>query len=453
MNCTYKNKLMPHRPSRVILSVQRCYIQMCGRTACALDKNTICQRCTLNPSSSNKPLLPRWDDKRSGHKYVPSYNLAPGCFTPVLVLGKFVGAESIVAIQPMYWGLVPSFAPKESSASFATSNARIESLLQKPTYGSSMRQGKRCVVLAQGFYEWKTTDGRKQPYYVYPSDPKKLLMMAGVFAFHEQKQVVLTTDDDVNTWLDPSVLNPQQAQAFLTRIASEAKLAPLSMHPVTQRMNSTRYNEPDCIAPLTEPVDSNIMLRPVNLNDFGRRFWSLLKTIIFAIGSHPSPSHARWSQWLEREFTDRKVRGSNLTCASRLPLSRLGQPDSIPAVVQPSGGMAVGHRKGATAGPAADDINSELYTCLASHWDSLFFNNDHLIVCAECSFDMVTILSSFRKSIKARGSSNLMIKFLKRSEEVQATQPASKKQACDDACIPVEKHEEKKQDQIKTEPH
>ncbi|OON23767.1 hypothetical protein X801_00317, partial [Opisthorchis viverrini] len=287
---------------------------MCGRTACALDKNTICQRCTLNPSSSNKPLLPRWDDKRSGHKYVPSYNLAPGCFTPVLVLGKFVGAESIVAIQPMYWGLVPSFAPKESSASFATSNARIESLLQKPTYGSSMRQGKRCVVLAQGFYEWKTTDGRKQPYYVYPSDPKKLLMMAGVFAFHEQKQVVLTTDDDVNTWLDPSVLNPQQAQAFLTRIASEAKLAPLSMHPVTQRMNSTRYNEPDCIAPLTEPVDS-------------------------------------------------------------------------------------------------------------------------------------------KKSIKARGSSNLMIKFLKRSEEVQATQPASKKQACDDACIPVEKHEEKKQDQIKTEPH
>ncbi|TGZ60106.1 hypothetical protein CRM22_008731 [Opisthorchis felineus] len=310
---------------------------MCGRTACALDKDTICQRCTLNPSSSNKPLVPRWDDKRSGHKYVPSYNLAPGSFTPVLVLGKFVGAESIVAIQPMHWGLVPSFAPKESSASFATSNARIESLLQKPSYGSSMRQGKRCVVLAQGFYEWKTTDGRKQPYYIYPSDPKKLLMMAGVFAFHEQKRlfsysvitadsvgivadvhhrmpVVLTTDDDVTTWLDPSVLNPQQAQAFLTRIASEAKLAPLSMHSVTQRMNSTKYDYPDCIAPLTELVDS-------------------------------------------------------------------------------------------------------------------------------------------KKSIQARGSSNLMIKFLKRSEEAQATQPSNKKQACDDACISVEKHEEKKRNLIKTETH
>ncbi|KAG5444076.1 hypothetical protein CSKR_104237 [Clonorchis sinensis] len=58
---------------------------------------------------------------------------------------------------------------------------------------------------------------------------------------------------------------------------------------------------------------------------------------------------ARRPKWLERELTDRKVRGSNPTSASRLPLSRLGQPGSIPALVQPSGGMAVRHRKGATA--------------------------------------------------------------------------------------------------------
>ncbi|KER27589.1 hypothetical protein T265_05405 [Opisthorchis viverrini] len=57
---------------------------------------------------------------------------------------------------------------------------------------------------------------------------------------------------------------------------------------------------------------------------------------------------ARWPKWLEREFTDRKVRGSNPTSASRLSLSRLGQPGSIPALVQPSGGMAVRLRKDAT---------------------------------------------------------------------------------------------------------
>ncbi|KAG5442314.1 Tubulin-specific chaperone C [Clonorchis sinensis] len=54
----------------------------------------------------------------------------------------------------------------------------------------------------------------------------------------------------------------------------------------------------------------------------------------------------RWPKWLERELTDRKVRGSNPTSASRIPLSRLGQPGSIPALVQPSGGMAARHRKG-----------------------------------------------------------------------------------------------------------
>ncbi|KER25612.1 LOW QUALITY PROTEIN: hypothetical protein T265_14179, partial [Opisthorchis viverrini] len=58
---------------------------------------------------------------------------------------------------------------------------------------------------------------------------------------------------------------------------------------------------------------------------------------------------ARWPKWLDREFTDRKVRGSNPTSASQLPLSRLGQPGSIPALVLPSGGMAARHRKGATA--------------------------------------------------------------------------------------------------------
>ncbi|KER29364.1 hypothetical protein T265_13392, partial [Opisthorchis viverrini] len=53
---------------------------------------------------------------------------------------------------------------------------------------------------------------------------------------------------------------------------------------------------------------------------------------------------ARWPKWLEHEFTDRKVRGSNPTSASRLPLSRLG----IPALVSPKRGMAVWRRKGAT---------------------------------------------------------------------------------------------------------
>ncbi|KAG5441728.1 hypothetical protein CSKR_110671 [Clonorchis sinensis] len=70
---------------------------------------------------------------------------------------------------------------------------------------------------------------------------------------------------------------------------------------------------------------------------------------------------AGWLKWLEREFTDRKVRGSNPTSASRLPLSRLGQPGSISALVFPSGGMAARHRKGVTAERNSESIR--LWVC------------------------------------------------------------------------------------------
>ncbi|KER19633.1 hypothetical protein T265_11645 [Opisthorchis viverrini] len=64
---------------------------------------------------------------------------------------------------------------------------------------------------------------------------------------------------------------------------------------------------------------------------------------------HDQLSRARWPKWLEREFTDRKVRGSNPISVSRPPLPSLGQPGSIPALALPSGGMAVRHRKGVIA--------------------------------------------------------------------------------------------------------
>ncbi|KAG5450586.1 hypothetical protein CSKR_101746 [Clonorchis sinensis] len=63
--------------------------------------------------------------------------------------------------------------------------------------------------------------------------------------------------------------------------------------------------------------------------DISCNFWNIIEV--------------KWLEWVERESTGRKVRGLNPTSASRLPLSRLGQPGSIPAPVLPSGGMAAGH--------------------------------------------------------------------------------------------------------------
>ncbi|KER19830.1 hypothetical protein T265_11496 [Opisthorchis viverrini] len=91
-----------------------------------------------------------------------------------------------------------------------------------------------------------------------------------------------------------------------------------------------------------------------------RKFVNIISFLVFSgfrtqscVPLSPFPFNfeigARWTKWLEREFTDRKVRGSNPTSATRLPLSRLGRPGSIPALVQPSCGMAARHRMVATA--------------------------------------------------------------------------------------------------------
>ncbi|KAG5443492.1 hypothetical protein CSKR_101050 [Clonorchis sinensis] len=81
---------------------------------------------------------------------------------------------------------------------------------------------------------------------------------------------------------------------------------------------------------------------------------------------HGCPRAGRWHKWLEREFIDRKVRGSNPTSASRLPLSRLRQPGSIPALVLPSGVMAIGGRFGSSTSLWLKSLTTRQW-CLAGN--------------------------------------------------------------------------------------
>ncbi|KAG5447651.1 hypothetical protein CSKR_107817 [Clonorchis sinensis] len=91
-------------------------------------------------------------------------------------------------------------------------------------------------------------------------------------------------------------------------------------------------------------------LTVIHSNKAFNQFCDLLASqpSLFVIGSVTCMSvpGSRWLRWLEHQFTDRKVRVSHPTFASRLPLSRLGQPGNIPALLLPSGGMAARHQKG-----------------------------------------------------------------------------------------------------------
>lgn len=144
---------------------------MCGRTACTLAPDDVCKACSYN-DGKGKTKKPLWRDAPGGHQYYPSYNVSPGSHTPVLLSSKHYPGElegiSDQIIQPMMWGLVPSWHKGDpKKVSYETNNCRAEGMLEKRTFKTPLDKGRRCVVLADGFFEWKRDKNQKQPYFIY----------------------------------------------------------------------------------------------------------------------------------------------------------------------------------------------------------------------------------------------------------------------------------------------
>ncbi|NBC34741.1 MAG: hypothetical protein GVY13_18875 [Alphaproteobacteria bacterium] len=91
----------------------------------------------------------------------PRYNVAPTQTVPVVRRQAEGGGRELV---PLRWGLIPHWA-KDETIGNKLINARAESVASKPSFRDSFRK-RRCLVVADGFYEWKKTGGRKQPYLI-----------------------------------------------------------------------------------------------------------------------------------------------------------------------------------------------------------------------------------------------------------------------------------------------
>ena len=218
-----------------------------------------------------------------GERYEPSYNRAPGQRLPVLT-----NADPERATW-MKWGLTPRWADE----SFDLINARAETLREKRSFADAY-ESRRCLVPADGFYEWVESDGRKRPYRVAFTDDRPFAMaglyerwqpptpettQTGLGAFgggsdenpndalddegpietftivttepnelvadlHHRMAVVLDPDEE-STWLHGStdavenLLNPYPATEF-------------HAFPVSTRMNAAGVDGPDLIEPITE---------------------------------------------------------------------------------------------------------------------------------------------------------------------------------------------------------
>jgi putative SOS response-associated peptidase YedK len=105
----------------------------------------------------------------------PRWNIAPSTAAWVIASDGHGGAKA----GPMRWGLVPHWAP-DAKGGFSTINARIETAAEKPAFRDPW-QRRRCLVPANGYYEWATdAQGHKQPFYLQPAD-EPLLMFAGLW--------------------------------------------------------------------------------------------------------------------------------------------------------------------------------------------------------------------------------------------------------------------------------
>lgn len=123
----------------------------------------MCGRFTLTSTAAE--IADFFGAAHQGLDLAPNYNVAPT--TDVVTI---VGDGNEMALELMHWGLVPSRA-KDISIGSRMINARSETLAEKPSYRRALAR-RRCLVVANGFYEWQAVPGqkRKQPMYIKRED-------------------------------------------------------------------------------------------------------------------------------------------------------------------------------------------------------------------------------------------------------------------------------------------
>jgi len=192
----------------------------------------------------------------------PRYNIAPTQLVPtVLRLPK----QSDRGLHLLRWGLIPSWA-KDSAIGARLINARAETAAEKPSFRSAFRQ-RRCLIVADGFYEWQRQERKKQPFYFRLQDGQPFAF-AGLWEHWEapdgeaiESCTILTTEanevllpihdrmpvildpKDYDLWVDPAVQKPELLQGLLRPYQSKA----MTSYAVSARVNNPANNSPDFI--------------------------------------------------------------------------------------------------------------------------------------------------------------------------------------------------------------
>jgi putative SOS response-associated peptidase YedK len=222
----------------------------------------MCGRFTMTVDPAQLRDAFPWLDIRED--WSPRYNIAPT--QPVAVVPN----RGDNRLDFFLWGLIPSWA-KDPSIGNRLINARAETLAEKASFRNAYRR-RRCLVLADGFFEWKkeADTKRKQPMYIrlktgepfgfaglweiwnspdgsqifsctiITTEPNEL-----VSEIHNRMPVILKRAD-YSSWLNPTEKPPQDLQDLLTPYPS----GELEAYPVSTMVNSPANDDPGCVLPL-----------------------------------------------------------------------------------------------------------------------------------------------------------------------------------------------------------
>ncbi len=218
----------------------------------------MCGRYTLTTPVGD--LVEQFDIDEYPASLAASYNVAPTREVAALLVE---GDKR--KLEMLRWGLVPSWA-KDPSIGNKMINARAETVSEKPSFRKAFAE-RRCLVLADGFYEWQKTNGQKQPYYIHMKDGSPFAF-AGLWEIWRDGEelrscTIITTDanglvgeihhrmpvillpEDYEMWLDPDFEEKEALASVLRPYPGEV----MEAYPVSRRVNSPGNDEPACIQP------------------------------------------------------------------------------------------------------------------------------------------------------------------------------------------------------------
>jgi|SRR5213594_334659 len=195
----------------------------------------------------------------------PRYNIAP---SQDVVVVRRMPDDRERKLTMLRWGLIPRWV-KDPTRGSQPINAKAETAAEKPMFRDAFRR-RRCLIPADGFYEWKQEGGRKQPVYICTKD-RQPFAFAGLWEHWEEQEgqfiescTILTTEpndllaqvhsrmpvildqNDYDLWLDPDVQEVSRLKPLLRPYPPEQ----MTFYPVNLRVNNPRNDDWLCVEPL-----------------------------------------------------------------------------------------------------------------------------------------------------------------------------------------------------------